>query len=90
MTQVGSATIKLSDMPKDKENFAILCAQEGLTKAYTEQEVASFIKNEFESKYGPTWNCFVGRNFGSFVTHEQNNYIYFYIGQMGIMMFKSS
>lgn len=90
MTQLGSAVIKIVEMPKNMENFAILCAQEGLTKSYNEQQVAAFIKKEFDGKYGPTWNCFVGRNFGSFVTHEQNHYIYFYVGQMGIVLFKNA
>jgi hypothetical protein len=31
--------------------------------------------------------CFVGRNFGSFVTVLENHYIYFYIGQMGFVVF---
>lgn len=90
MTQLGSAVIKITEMPQSMENFAILCAQEGLTKAYNEQQVAAYIKKEFDNKYGLTWNCFVGRNFGSFVTHEENNYIYFYIGQMGIVLFKNA
>jgi hypothetical protein len=25
---------------------------------------------EFDKKYNPTWHCIVGRNFGSYVTHE--------------------
>lgn len=90
MTQIAGATIKLSEMPKDMENYAVLCAQEGLVKVNNEQEVAALLKKEFDTKFGPTWNCFVGRNFGSFVTHEQNNYIYFYIGQMGVLLFKVS
>lgn len=90
MTQVSGATIKLSEMKKEMENYAIMCAQEGLTKAYNEQEVAAFIKKEFDARYGTTWNCFVGRNFGSFVTHEDSNYVYFYVGQMGVLLFKSS
>ena len=27
------------------------------------------IKKEFDIKFGATWHCIVGRNFGSFVTH---------------------
>ena len=29
------------------------------------------IKKEFDVKFGATWHCIVGRNFGSFVTHGQ-------------------
>ncbi|CCW68622.1 unnamed protein product [Phytomonas sp. Hart1] len=90
MTQVANATIKVFDMKKSMVNYAIQCAHESLTKGNNEQEVAALIKAEFDKKYGPTWNCFVGRNFGSYVTHEENHYIYFYIGQVGILLFKSS
>ncbi|ESL07515.1 dynein light chain lc6, flagellar outer arm [Trypanosoma rangeli SC58] len=90
MTQLPSATINIVEMPKDMENYAIHCAQDGFLKLYTEKEVASHIKREFDKKYGPTWNCFVGRNFGSYVTHETNHYFYFYMGQMGVLLFKSS
>merc|ERR1712093_882301 len=30
----------------------------------------------------PTWHCIVGRNFGSYVTHETKHFIYFYLGQV--------
>lgn len=35
------------------------------------------------------WHCIVGRNFGSYVTHETKNFIYFYLGQVAILLFKS-
>ena len=66
------------------------------------------------ARYNPTWHCIVGRNFGSYVTHEtrlveiliyDNNigsyicvvlmyqifrhFIYFYLGQVAILLFKS-
>lgn len=56
----------------------------------TEQEIASAIKKQFETKYQSVWHCFVGRNFGSFVTHESTKFIYFYIGQMGICVFATA
>jgi dynein light chain LC8-type len=45
-----------------------------------EKDIASFIRREFEAKYNPTWHCIVGRNFGSFITHETKHFIYFYTG----------
>ena len=44
---------------------------------------------EFDKKYNPTWHCIVGRNFGSYVTHETRHFIYFYLGQVAILLFKS-
>ena len=34
-------------------------------------------------------HCIVGRNFGSYVTHETKHFIYFYLGQVAILLFKS-
>ncbi|OPJ74744.1 hypothetical protein AV530_018283 [Patagioenas fasciata monilis] len=46
-------------------------------------------RTEFDKKYNPTWHCIVGRNFGSYVTHETKHFIYFYLGQVAILLFKS-
>jgi len=43
----------------------------------------------FPHRYNPTWHCIVGRNFGSYVTHETKHFIYFYLGQVAILLFKS-
>jgi dynein light chain LC8-type len=54
-----------------------------------EKDIAAYIKKEFDKKYNPTWHCIVGRNFGSYVTHETKHFIYFYLGQVAILLFKS-
>ena len=53
------------------------------------KDIAAYIKKEFDKKYNPTWHCIVGRNFGSYVTHETKHFIYFYLGQVAILLFKS-
>jgi dynein light chain LC8-type len=53
------------------------------------QAMAAYIKREIEKEVGGTWHCFVGRKFSSYVTHEQGYFIYFYVGQMGICLFKT-
>lgn len=53
------------------------------------QDIAAYIKKDFDKKYNPTWHCIVGRNFGSYVTHETRHFIYFYLGQVAILLFKS-
>ena len=60
-----------------------------LEKYNIEKDIAAFIKKEFDKKYNPTWHCIVGRNFGSYVTHETKHFIYFYLGQVAILLFKS-
>ena len=44
---------------------------------------------QFDSRKGATWHCIVGRNFGSFVTHETRHFIYFYLGHCAILLFKT-
>ena len=33
------------------------------------------------AQYNGVWHCFVGRNFGAYMTHEQGHHVYFYMGQ---------
>lgn len=68
---------------------AIDCANVALEKFNIEKDIAAYIKKEFDKKYNPTWHCVVGRNFGSYVTHETKHFIYFYMGQVAILLFKS-
>ena len=46
-------------------------------------------KHKHTKQHNPTWHCIVGRNFGSYVTHETKHFIYFYLGQVAVLLFKS-
>ncbi|KAJ9510453.1 hypothetical protein QJQ45_015902 [Haematococcus lacustris] len=82
MTSSGSkAVIKNADMSEEMQADSIDCATQALEKFNIEKDIAAFIKKEFDKKYNPTWHCIVGRNFGSYVTHETKHFIYFYLGQ---------
>merc|ERR1712244_199459 len=83
------AVIKNADMAEDMQQDAVDCATQALEKYNIEKDIAAFIKKEFDKKYNPTWHCIVGRNFGSYVTHETKHFIYFYLGQVAILLFKS-
>ncbi|SBT48399.1 dynein light chain 1, putative [Plasmodium ovale wallikeri] len=76
-----NAVVKNVDMTEEMQIDAIDCANQALQKYNVEKDIAAHIKKEFDRKYDPTWHCVVGRNFGSYVTHETKNFIYFYIGQ---------
>lgn len=75
--------------PQEMQTDAIEIAQEAIGSYMMEKDMANFIKKEFDKKYNPTWHCIVGRNFGSYVTHETKHFIYFYLGQVAILLFKS-
>ncbi|KAJ8267194.1 hypothetical protein GJAV_G00139600 [Gymnothorax javanicus] len=83
------AVIKNADMPEDMQQDAVDCATQAMEKFNIEKDIAAYIKKEFDKKYNPTWHCIVGRNFGSYVTHETKHFIYFYLGQVAILLFKS-
>lgn len=83
------AVIKNADMGEEMQQDAVDCATQALEKYNIEKDIAAYIKKEFDKKYNPTWHCIVGRNFGSYVTHETRHFIYFYLGQVAILLFKS-
>uniref|UniRef100_A0A9L0RSS3 Dynein light chain n=1 Tax=Equus caballus TaxID=9796 RepID=A0A9L0RSS3_HORSE len=83
------AVIKNADMSEDMQQDAVDCATQAMEKYNIEKDIAAYIKKEFDKKYNPTWHCIVGRNFGSYVTHETKHFIYFYLGQVAILLFKS-
>jgi len=84
------AVVKIADMSEDMQVDAVQCATQALEKFQIEKDVAAYIKKEFDKKHTPTWHCVVGRNLGSYVTHETKHFIYFYIGQVAILLFKSA
>ncbi|CAH3103764.1 unnamed protein product [Porites lobata] len=83
------SVIKNADMTEDMQQDAVECATQAMEKFNIEKDIAAYIKKEFDKKYNPTWHCIVGRNFGSYVTHETKHFIYFYLGQVAVLLFKS-
>ena len=83
------AVVKNADMSEDMQQDAIEVATQAMEKFNIEKDIAAYIKKEFDKKYNPTWHCIVGRNFGSYVTHETKHFIYFYLGQVAVLLFKS-
>ncbi|XP_033628992.1 dynein light chain LC6, flagellar outer arm-like [Asterias rubens] len=81
--------IKNVDMDQEIQDYATDIARASLEKFNVEKDIAAYIKKEFDKAYNPTWHCIVGKNFGSYVTHETKSFIYFYIGQTAFLLFKS-
>ncbi|XAR48693.1 Dynein ATPase [Bertholletia excelsa] len=81
--------IKSADMRDDMQKEAVDIAIAAFEKHNVEKDVAEHIKKEFDRKHGPTWHCIVGKNFGSYVTHETNHFVYFYLDSKAVLLFKS-
>eukprot|EP01016_Furgasonia_blochmanni_P047932 TRINITY_DN7094_c0_g1_i2.p4 TRINITY_DN7094_c0_g1~~TRINITY_DN7094_c0_g1_i2.p4 ORF type:complete len:101 (+),score=26.90 TRINITY_DN7094_c0_g1_i2:300-602(+) len=82
--------VKLTDMPEEIQREVQDVALLAIKKCNTEKEIATFIREEFDQRYNKTWHCVVGRNFGGYVTHESKHYIYFYVGQLAVLLWKSA
>ena len=52
-------------------------------------EVAENIKKQFDERWTPYWHVIIGRNFGSFVTHETKMFLYFYLEDKAVMLYKA-
>ena len=74
MDKERKAIIKNSDMTEDMQQDAINVATKAIDSYNIEKDIACYIKKEFDRKHNPTWHCVVGRNFGSYVTHETKHY----------------
>lgn len=89
--------VKSSDMPDVMQQHAIARTQKALEESQAEGQkkselhnyLAKSIKKEFDSTYGGVWHCIVGRNFGSFVVHESRTFIYYYLGPIAVLLYRS-
>ncbi|XP_070368874.1 dynein light chain 1, cytoplasmic-like [Equus asinus] len=85
----ASATIKNANLSEEMQQDSVECATQVLEKYNIEKDIAAHIRKEFDKKYSPTSHYIVGRNFRSLVTHETKHFIYFCLGQVAILLFKS-
>ncbi|PWA67587.1 Dynein light chain, type 1/2 [Artemisia annua] len=80
---------KAADMKEDMQTEAVNIAIAAFENSSVEKDVAEEIKKAFDKNHGPTWHCIVGKNFGSYVTHETNHFVYFYLDSRAVLLFKS-
>lgn len=59
-----------------------------LSKYEKEEDIARHMKNFFDSKYSPNWHCIAGKNFANSCSCECKTYIFFYVGQTAILLYR--
>ncbi|ODN76936.1 hypothetical protein L202_05505 [Cryptococcus amylolentus CBS 6039] len=84
------ATVKSVDMSEEMQTKAVETVFDSFDRYDEMKDMAMYVKKQFDRMYGTTWHCVVGKNFGSFVTHESKNFIYFYLGQVAILLWKTT
>jgi len=86
---LSAANIKGVDMAEEMKEDAIKTAQEAFRQFTVERDRAKFIKKEFDRKYQGTWHCIVGKDYGSFISHESKHFINFYLDEYAVLLFKA-
>ena len=83
------AVIKNADMSGRMQQHAVDCAKHAFEQKRILDDIAEIIKTEFDMMYQPTWHCVVGRGLGSYVTHEEKNFIFFTWGEVGVLLWRT-
>ena len=78
-----------TDMPQDLQKAVIEVAKSALEQFSVQREIAMHIKERFDEIYGSTWHCIVGRNFGSFISHEEGTFMYINVHDISILLFRT-
>ncbi|TKR70506.1 hypothetical protein L596_022528 [Steinernema carpocapsae] len=83
-------SIKKSTMSEAMEKYAVVTAIKALRQFTVEKNAARFIKEEFDSKFQGQWHCVVGKQFGCFVSHFEEDFAYFYVNSVAVMLFRTA
>jgi dynein light chain LC8-type len=59
------------------------------TKVFDNKQLAKELKTAFDEIFHPTWQCVVGKNFGTDIGYEENHVIYFHLGSVAILLWKA-
>lgn len=81
--------IKGRDMDDAMIHEVINATKEALNDYTVNKEQAEYIKNLFDKKYGPTWHCIIGKDFGSYVTYQSQHMIQFTMDGYTILLYKT-
>ena len=85
------ATVLRADMSTDAVALAVQIATDAilLAGAGDHRGIAKTLKEEFDRELMPAWQCVVGQRFGSFVTHASGTFVYFMVGDLAILLFRT-
>lgn len=81
-----------NEMAYDQKNYVIELTRKSLNMHKNHFECAKYVKNQLDSKYGRQWAAILSaRNYcGSYMSYCDNCYIIFTIGELNVIVFKSS
>ena len=78
------------DIPEDMKLRAIeFTLMQDKNKSQEAEKLAENLKKDFDNRFHPTWQCVVGKNFGSDIGFYEKHMIYFYVGSTAILLWKA-
>ncbi|CAH8489402.1 unnamed protein product [Schistosoma bovis] len=89
MTTLNRAIVKTSNLPANMQDDAVKQCLKAMLTCRHDKDIAAYLRNQFNQKYGRTWHCIVGGSFGSNVSHVETGLIYFLLGRKSILLFRS-
>lgn len=81
--------MKASDLAEQMQTKVLEMAIDAFKNYKAPKDIATYLKKELDLLYGSSWHVIVGKSFGSYVTHEQGYFAYFYIGELAFLIFKN-
>ena len=52
-------------------------------------DLAKDLKKAFDDTFFPTWQCVVGKNFGSDISFEEKHMLYFHFNSTAILLWRA-
>ncbi|KAL7054139.1 hypothetical protein AAHC03_010304 [Spirometra sp. Aus1] len=83
------AEVKTTDMSESMQQYAVESAAEAMHGRTDNRQIAGYIRRCMQERYSGNWQCIVGSNFGSEVTHGKHGLIFFRLGGNGILLFRT-
>ncbi|CAN7982778.1 unnamed protein product [Ixodes hexagonus] len=80
--------VHYGDLPQEMINELRDAATKAMKESKDWADIATSIKTVFEAKYGPTWFCVVGKDFGITGTCEMNRGGFVSISGVAVGVFK--
>ncbi|XP_039273745.1 uncharacterized protein LOC120347740 [Styela clava] len=80
--------VTFSSMNPEMEEAATEIAVRAVMQYKLEEDIAENVKQTFEAKFGPTWHCAAGSEFGSAVHHRAHEYIEIATPQISVLLFR--
>ena len=59
------------------------------TSKFQDVDLAKELKKTFDETFFPTWQCVVGKNFGSDISFEDKHMLYFHFNSTAILLWRA-